>query len=267
MPARPQDAAQFHALHRDFLILPNAWDAASARMVQDAGAKAIATSSAAVAWAHGHADGHHLPIAKLVTAVEEIARVVNLPISCDAEGGYSDEPKQAAENIAALIGAGAVGVNLEDGKAAHELHVRKIAAARNAAEHAGVDLFINARVDVYLKKLAPPEEALDETLRRARAAKAAGASGVFVPAVRHEDIAAIAEAAGLPLNLMALPGLPDAAELKARGVKRLSAATSIFNAALAGAREAAEDFLRDGNAEVLWQRRGQPLEYNKLFGG
>jgi 2-methylisocitrate lyase-like PEP mutase family enzyme len=236
--------------------------------MQDAGAKAIATSSAAVAWGHGYADGHHFPIAKLVTVVEEIARVVTVPVTTDAEGGYSDDVRQSAENVTALINAGAVGVNLEDGKQPHELHVRKIEAVREAATRAGVDLFINARTDVFLKKLVSAEEAVAETLRRAAAIKSAGASGLFVPAaIKPEDIAAIAEGAGLPVNIMALPGVPNAARLKELGVKRLSAATAIFNAAMAGAREAAEDFLATGDADQLWQRRGAPPDYNKLFGG
>lgn len=266
MPARPDDAAQFHALHRDFLILPNAWDAASALLMQELGAKAIATSSAAVAWAHGYADGHHFPVAKLVDVIGEIVRVVSLPVTCDAEGGYADDPEQAAENVAALIGAGAVGVNLEDGKQPHELHVRKVEAIRSAAERAGVDLFINARTDVFLKQLVPPERAVEETLRRAQAIREAGGSGLFVPAiVKPEDIAAVAEGAQMPLNVMARPGLPPAGELKAHGVRRLSAATGIFNAAMAGAREAAVDFLATGDSESLWRRRGQPLDYNKHF--
>lgn len=268
MPARPADAAAFHDLHKTLLILPNAWDAASARVMQAAGAAAIATSSAAVAWAHGYADGHHFPAAKLVIVVEEIARAVSVPITTDAEAGYADDPKQVGENVAALIGAGAVGINLEDGREPHELHLRKVEAARNAGERAGVRLFINARTDVYLKQLAPAEQAQAETLRRAAAIKNAGASGLFVPGiVAADEIAAIVSGAGLPLNVMARPGLPKLAELKALGVKRLSAATSIFNAAMAGAREGAEDFLAQGDSDTLWQRRGAPLDYNKLFGG
>jgi 2-methylisocitrate lyase-like PEP mutase family enzyme len=267
MPARPNTAEAFHALHDDFLILPNAWDAASARVIQEAGATAIATSSAAVAWAHGYADGHHLPPAKLVAAVEEIARAVSVPITADAEGGYSDDPAVVRENITALINAGAIGINLEDGKGAHDLHLRKVEAAREAGERAGVRLFINARTDVYLKKLVAPEAALQETLRRAEGLRNAGASGLFVPTAAAGDIAAMVEGAKLPLNLMAVPGLPDAAGLRALGVKRLSAATAMFNAAYAGLREAADDFLAGGNADALWERRGQPLEYNKLFGG
>src|SRR5690606_91875 len=119
---------------------------------QEAGAKAVATSSAAVAWAHGAADGNVFSVAKLATVIEEIARAVSVPITCDAEAGYSDDPRQVGETITALVNAGAVGINLEDGKAPHDLHLRKIEAARNAAERAGVSLFINARTDVYLKQ-------------------------------------------------------------------------------------------------------------------
>lgn len=268
MPARPQDAAPFHALHKDLLILPNAWDAASARVVQDAGAKAIATSSAAVAWAHGYADGHHFPPAKLILAVEHIARAVSVPISCDAEGGYSDDPKQAAENVTAFINAGAVGINLEDGRDPHELHLRKIEAIRNAAERAGVNLFINARTDVFLKQLAPAEQAVEETLRRATGIKNAGASGLFVPGVfKAEDISAIVKGTTLPLNVIARPGVPKRAELTALGVKRLSAGTGLFNAAMAAAIDAATAFLADADSDALVARRGTPPDYNKMFGG
>src|ERR1043165_2222730 len=123
MPARPHDAETFHALHRDFLILPNAWDAGSARVMQEAGAKAVATSSAAVAWARGYADGHGLPMSILAAIVQEIARVVSVPITVDAEGGYSDDPAEVHHNIAKLIDAGGVGINIEDGKQPHELHL------------------------------------------------------------------------------------------------------------------------------------------------
>lgn len=268
MPARPQDAAVFHALHNDLLILPNAWDAASARITQDAGAKAIATSSAAVAWAHAYADGHHFPVAMLVTVVEEIARAVSVPVTTDAEGGYSDDPRGVAENVAAFIGAGAVGINLEDNRAPHELHVRKIEAARSAAERAGVNLYINARTDVYLKQLVPADRAVAETLKRAAAIRDAGASGLFVPGIVDAgEIGAVVKGAGMPVNVMARPGLPKLAELRALGVKRLSAATAIFNAAMAGVQGAAVDFLARGDSDELWQRRGSPPDYNKLFGG
>lgn len=268
MPAKPEQAATFHKLHEDLLILPNAWDAASARIVQDAGAKAIATSSAAVAWAQGYADGHHFPVENLVAVVEATARAVTIPITCDAEGGYSDDPKQAAENVAKIIDAGAVGINLEDGKQPHELHLKKIEAIRAAAEKKGVNLYINARTDVFLKALVPPEQAVEETLRRAAAIERAGGSGLFVPGIAEAaQISAVVGGTKLPLNIMARPGAPAATQLRELGVRRLSAATGLFNAAMAAAREAAEDFLRDADSEVLWQRRGSPPDYNKLFAG
>lgn len=268
MPARPNDAAIFHALHEDFLILPNAWDAASAKLTERAGAKAIATSSAAVAWAHGFADGHHLPIGKLITTIEEIARVTALPISADAEGGYADDPGQVGENIAALIGAGAVGINLEDGAQSHALHLRKIEAARAAAERTGVNLYINARTDVYLAKLVPAEAAVEEAIRRGLACKAAGASGFFVPFVmKGEEIEAIAAAVDLPLNVLSWAGVPNAAELKRLGVRRLSAGTEIARATLTTARLAAEAFLADGDSEALAARIGERINFNALMQG
>jgi 2-methylisocitrate lyase-like PEP mutase family enzyme len=265
----PSDlAGRFHALHQDLLILPNVWDAASARVVQDAGAKAIATSSAAVAWTQGYADGHHFPMDRLVTVVGDIARVIDVPLTCDAEGGYADDPAEAARNVARLIDAGAVGINLEDGKQPHELHLRKIEAIRNAAEKKGVNLFINARTDVFLKALAPPERLVEETLRRAAAIERAGASGLFVPGIADAaQIAAVVQGTKLPLNVMARPGVPPATQLRELGVRRLSAATGLFNAAMAAARSAAEDFLASGDSDALWRRRGDPPDYNKLFGG
>lgn len=268
MPARPQVAPIFHALHEDFVILPNAWDAVSAKLIERAGAKAIATSSAAVAWAHGFADGHDLPIAKLATTIEEIARVVSVPISADAEAGYAEDPKQVGENIAALIGAGAVGINLEDGREPHETHLRKIEAARAAAERAGVNLYINARTDVFLKQLAPAEQAVAETIRRGRAFKEAGASGLFAPfALKGEDIRAIAGEVDLPLNVIAMAGLPKAAELKALGARRLSAGTKIASAALAVTKAAAAAFLADGDSDALAARVGEAVNYNALIKG
>lgn len=263
-----EQAATFHKLHQELLILPNAWDAACAHIVQEAGAKAIATSSAAVAWAQGYADGHHFPVDKLIETVKAIARAVNIPITCDAEGGYSDDPKQAADNVGKLIDAGAVGINLEDGKQPHDLHLKKIEAIRAVAEKRGVNLFINARTDVMLKQLVPPEQAVEETLRRAAAIERAGGSGLFVPGIADPaQIGAVVRGTKLPLNVMARPGAPPASQLRELGVRRLSAATGLFNAAMAAAREAAEDFLRDGDSDTIWQRRGSPPDYNKLFAG
>src|SRR5262249_2800590 len=156
------------------------WDAGSARLVESLGARAIATTSAGVAWAHGYPDGDALPIARLLETVRAIARVVRVPLSVDVEGGYADDP---SEHIAALVGAGAVGINIEDGAAPPELLAKKIAQAKSAAARRGVDLFVNARTDVYLRGLVPEAERVRETLARAARYRDAGADGIFVPKV------------------------------------------------------------------------------------
>jgi len=244
-------AETFHALHRgpDILVLPNAWDAASAALMADAGAKAVATSSAAVAWAHGYPDGDALPMEKVVATVAEITRVVDAPVTCDFEGGYTDDLATLADNIARLIEAGAVGINFEDGGRDPDLHARKVEAARKAAEKAGVDLFINARTDVYLKGLAQGEAAEAETVRRAGLYAAAGASGIFVPGPSDEAlIGRLAQAIALPLNIMLLPALPPAARLQALGVRRLSSATAPFRLAYATLAKGVAAYLETGQA-------------------
>src|SRR6478609_5378339 len=140
-------AERFANMHRgaEILILPNAWDAASAAIMEDAGAKAVATSSAAVAWAHGYPDGDALPLPKLLDTISPVARVTKVPVTADIEGGYTDDLGQLAETIKAVIAAGAVGINLEDGRRDPDLHARKIETSRKAANAAGVPLFINAR--------------------------------------------------------------------------------------------------------------------------
>ncbi len=268
MPARPADAKTFQALHQgpDILILPNAWDALSARLVQDAGAKAVATSSAAVCWALGYADGHNLPQPLLRGVVETIARVISVPLTVDVEGGYADEPKAVAENVAALIDLGAVGINLEDGKGPPDLLAAKIEAVRNAAERKGVDFYINARTDVYLKRLAQGEAALEETIKRGARYKAAGASGFFVPGPADiELLATIAKSVALPLNAMARKGVPPAAELQKRGVRRLSAATALARAAYGMLPALAGDFLKSGDSDALAAPGAVAGDYNALF--
>lgn len=248
-------AAAFRQLHAPgkLLILPNAWDAGSARVIEEAGAAAIATTSSGLGWAHGYPDGNALPPAILAAAVAEIARAVGVPISVDVEGGYSDEPAAVGEVVAAVVGAGAVGINIEDGSAPPALLQAKIEAAKSAAARAGVDVFVNARIDVYLKRQAPPEQALATVLERARLYRAAGADGIFVPAL--VDLAdagrIVAAIEPLPLNLLAWGGLPPAAALRTAGVRRLSAGGAIATASLGLARRLAASFLADGRSDAL----------------
>lgn len=156
-------ATQFHQLHqRSLLILTNVADATGARLVEHLGGKAVATSSAAVAWAHGYPDGNALPLERLVSTVESIARVISIPLTVDVEAGYSDDLGRVAEVLDAVIAAGAVGINIEDGSADPELLARKIEVARQVAGKRDVQLFINARTDVYLKSLVPAEDRVAE---------------------------------------------------------------------------------------------------------
>ena len=247
-------AETFAALHggADILILPNAWDAASAAVMADAGARAVATSSAAVAWTHGYPDGDALPLAKLLATIEAVARVVAVPVTADIEGGYTDDLGQLAETIRAVIGAGAVGINLEDGRRDPDLHARKVEAARQAADANGVPLFINARTDVYLKGLAEGEAAFAEATRRAELYRTAGASGIFVPGPYDPDlIGRLAREIRLPLNIMLLPALSNAATLQALGVRRVSSATAPFRAVYSQLAKATAAFLADGDPKAF----------------
>ncbi|HEY0436062.1 MAG TPA: isocitrate lyase/phosphoenolpyruvate mutase family protein [Phenylobacterium sp.] len=244
-------AEQFAALHAgpEILVLPNAWDAASAAVMEDAGAKAVATSSAAVAWAHGYPDGDLLPLPNLLSTVSAVARVVKVPVTADIEGGYTDELGVLADTIKAVIGAGAVGINLEDGNRDPDLHARKIEAARKAAEAAGVALFINARIDTYLRRLFEGEAAQAETVRRAALYRQAGADGIFAPGPTDEAlIGRLAAAIDAPLNVMLWGGLPTSARLQDLGVRRLSSGGRPFAGAYAYLANAVKAYLADGLA-------------------
>jgi 2-methylisocitrate lyase-like PEP mutase family enzyme len=263
-------AERFRKLHEgpEVLVLPNAWDAASAAVMADAGAKAVATSSAAVAWAHGYPDGDALPIAAVCATVAEVAKAAgDLPVTADIEGGYTDDLAALSENIARVIEAGAVGINLEDGGRDPDLHARKVAAARAAADKAGVALFVNARTDVYLRGLAEGEAAFAESVRRAGLYRQAGADGIFVPGPADAElIGRLAAAIALPLNVMGWIGVPAADRLRTLGVRRLSSATNPFRVAYAAMARAVEAYLRDGDPEALARAGEGAPALQKRFG-
>ncbi len=248
--------AAFAALHAgpQMLILPNAWDAGSARVIESAGAKAIATSSAAVAWAHGFADGQFLPFETLLATVREIVKTCSVPVSADIEAAYAQDAAAAAKTVAQVIDAGAVGINIEDGNDAPDLLAKKIENLKAAAAKAGAELWVNARVDTYLRRLVPAEAAYDETVRRARLYREAGANSIFAPAFPdNAKIAQLVKDVVLPLNLLAWPGLPDGAALQAAGVRRLSAGSGIGKAVLNETLKLAKAFLAGGASEPLTQ--------------
>jgi 2-methylisocitrate lyase-like PEP mutase family enzyme len=261
----------FRQLHHGSgpLLLPNAWDAGSARLIESLGAPAIATTSAGVCWAQGYADGSTLPVATLVEVARNIARVVKVPLTVDMEAGYSDDPAAVAELAARLMDAGAVGVNLEDGASAPELLCAKAQAIKAAAAKAGVDLYINARTDVVLRGLASADGVVDEVLRRAALYRAAGCDGLFVPGLKDLQAAAriAAGTQGMPLNLMLVPGLPPVADLYQAGVRRLSAGSGITQSAMGHIGALVSSFLA-GDLQAVATQPGM-MAYgalNKLFG-
>jgi 2-methylisocitrate lyase-like PEP mutase family enzyme len=220
-------AKQFAALHVKGtpVVLYNAWDAGSAKVVLNAGAKAIATSSWAVAAAQGYEDGEELPLPLAEQIVGQIAASVDIPVTVDFEGGYSDDDRKAASNISKLLDLGIIGINFEDrvvkgeGLYAIDRQAKRIAAIRHAAEQKGIPLFINARTDVFLGNGADVNEALE----REKAYAAAGASGFFIPGLTDAgQIRRIAEEASLPVNVMVMEGVPSNDRLAKLGVARVS---------------------------------------------
>jgi 2-methylisocitrate lyase-like PEP mutase family enzyme len=270
MNARAEIAGTFHQLHQGpkLLVLPNAWDAGSARLTESLGAPAIATTSAAVAWSHGYPDGDALPVRLLVSTIAAIARVIRVPLTTDIEGGYSQDPAAVGENVAAVIDAGAVGINIEDGSGSPDLLCAKIERAKEAGARLGIDLFVNARVDVYLHNLATGPARMDETLARAKRYQAAGADGIFVPAVSDPDeIRKFASAIDLPLNVLAWPRLPPAAELAQLGVRRLSAGSGIARALWSRGAVLAKAFLSEGRSDLLMEGDMSYADINAVVAG
>jgi 2-methylisocitrate lyase-like PEP mutase family enzyme len=235
------------------LVLPNAWDAGSARLVESLGAKAVATTSAGVAWARGYPDGDALPVELLLATAREITRVVRVPVTLDIEGGYSDDPAAVGELATRLMDTGIVGINIEDGAGSPEQLAAKIEAIRRSAARAGVDLFINARCDVYLLGIASDDAAVAETAKRAALYRGAGCDGLFTPCIAAADaIKKVAAAvAPLPLNVMLMPDLPKLDALPALGVRRLSCGSAIAEGALGYARDLATALL-EGRVDSMY---------------
>jgi len=260
-------ARAFHALHQSgLLILPNAWDAGSARIIEHAGAKAIATSSAAVAWAHGYPDGEALPPDALLSTVRAIGRVVGIPVSADVEAGYAPDAEAAGAFAARVLDAGAVGVNVEDGTGTPDLLAAKIGRMKDAAAKAGIDLWINARIDVYLRRLKEGDAAYAETIARARRYREAGANSIFVPAAAEESLLAqLVRDVVLPLNVLAWPGVPPADRLKELGVRRLSAGSGIAKIVLNNVYAMTQAFLADGRSEPFNAGVLKNPEINRLM--
>jgi 2-methylisocitrate lyase-like PEP mutase family enzyme len=268
MQRQRESAEKFRALHAQgqMLILPNAWDAASAKLAEEAGAQAIATSSAALAWSHGYPDGEKLPPASFIGAVQEIVRVAKVPVSADSEMGFGDTPEGAAKFVMSLVDAGAVGINIEDRTSPPELLVAKIGAIKAAAKAKDVEIFINARTDVYLANLVSDDKRLAEAIRRGKLYAEAGADGLFVPALNDlAGIRKVVNAIDLPINILIFKATPVVAQLKQAGVRRLSAGTAIAGAAYGAAVRATKMLLDEGRYDAIFSSSADNPGFNKLF--
>jgi len=268
-------ADAFRNMHHapPMLILPNAWDAVTARLFVKAGARAIATTSAGIAATLGYADGQNVPRELMVEAFARIARVVDVPVTADIESGYADSSKGVGESIRAVIKAGAVGVNLEDSTGdpsqplfALEQQIKRIQAAREAADNANVPVVINARTDVYLANVGDVASRFGETLRRLNAYREAGADCLFVPGVTDmPTLTLLVHSVQGPLNVLVGPGMPSVADLQRIGIARLSVGSGIMRATLAVARDAAEELLQKGTYSTFLDRNIPYNEVNELM--
>ena len=236
MPELAELASRLRALHQadEPLVLPNAWDAATARAVIDAGFPAVATTSSGVSAALGYQDGEHTPADEMFNAVHRITRVAEgIPVTADIESGYRLPPAEVAKR---LLAAGAVGCNLEDtdhSSTDHRLvdatlQAERLAAFKRAARDQGVDVVLNARVDIFLRG----EPNVDEAIRRARLYVEAGADSIFPIGISDEAaIVSLVKSVAVPVNVIpAFRGGPSLARLRELGVRRVSYAGRLFRA-------------------------------------
>lgn len=244
----------FRAMHRGrILVLPNAWDVASARVIQQGGFDAIATTSAGIAFTLGYADGQRISRHEMLAVVGRIARAVVVPVTADVEAGYGERPEDAARTAREVLAAGAVGINLEDATGDDQsplldltLQVEKLKAVRE------LPIVLNARTDVFLLEVGPPEKRYDDALRRLAAFRDAGADCVFVPGVRDSaTIGRLVTDLQCPVNILAGPGSPSVPELQRLGVARVSLGSSAMRATLGLLRRVADELQSAGTYATL----------------
>jgi 2-methylisocitrate lyase-like PEP mutase family enzyme len=266
-------AETLRRLHVDgpMLVLPNAWDAGSARIYLEAGFKALATTSAGIAFSLGYPDGERISRDEMLAAVARITRRIDVPITADMEAGYGMTPNAVAETARRVIDAGAVGMNLEDrleGKQLIDfsLAVERVAAARAAAHAAGVPLVLNARTDAFEAPELRSEQRLEEAVRRGNAFREAGADSVFVPFVGDRDtIERLVQSIRAPLNVLGTPNAPTLKELATLGVRRVTFGSAPMRATLGLVRRMAREWREKGTYGTL-EAYGIPFaDLQKLF--
>jgi 2-methylisocitrate lyase-like PEP mutase family enzyme len=270
-------AEEFLAMHRGTapLVLANAWDVASARLVEEAGFPAVATTSAGVAWSLGYRDGERISRREMLDAVARIASAVRVPVTADLEAAYGPTVEDAAATARGAIEAGAVGFNIEDGTrhpakplTELELQMDRIRAARAAADSQGVHLVINARTDVFLRGVGAPESRLGEAVRRLRGYQQAGADCLFAPGVSDSGtIGALIAQLNAPLNILARSDSPSIPELGQLGVARVSLGPGVMEAALGATRELLAQLRATGSVAAFLAPAMTYREVEEMIGG
>jgi 2-methylisocitrate lyase-like PEP mutase family enzyme len=270
-------AAALRALHQgpSPLLLPTAWDVVSARLFEEAGCRALGTTSAGIAATLGYPDGERVPRDELLAVVGRIARAVAVPVTADIEAGYGDTSAAVARTARAVIAAGAVGVNLEDGTGDPEqpltdsaAQVAKIRTVREVAAAAGVPLVVNARTDVYWLAVGDAHGRFAAAVERLRAYRAAGADCLFVPGVGdRETIGRLVRAVDGPLNVLAGADTPAVAELGRLGVRRVSVGSAPVRATLGLVRRIADELLGEGTYTRMMMDAIPYAEVNQLLAG
>jgi 2-methylisocitrate lyase-like PEP mutase family enzyme len=254
-------AEAFRRMHdrSRILVLPNAWDAASARIFEDAGFSAVATTSAGVSYTAGYPDGEAIPREDMVTILRWIARAVAVPVTADIESGFGSNAREVGETVRMVIEAGAVGINLEDTIHGAErqlydlpLAIERIRAARAAAEAARVPIVINGRTDVYLLGIGDKTSRFDHAVRRLNAYREAGADCLYpIGYLDPQTIAALAKAVNGPINVIGVPGTPPVAELESLGVARVSTASGPARIAMTATHKLAAELARKGTFDIF----------------
>jgi 2-methylisocitrate lyase-like PEP mutase family enzyme len=264
-----EKAESLRRLHVEgpMLVLPNAWDAGSARVFVEAGFAALATTSAGIAFSLGYPDGERISRDEMLAAVSRITRRISVPITADMEAGYGRTPDAVAETVRRVIDAGAVGMNLEDrieGEPLLEfsLAVERVRAARAAADAAGIAFVVNARTDAF----SPDMGGLGEAVRRGNAFREAGATSVFVPFVGDRGtIEQLVQQIAAPVNILGAPNAPTLKELAGLGVRRVTFGSAPMRATLGLVRRMAREWREKGTYGTL-EAYGIPFaELQKLF--
>jgi len=251
-------AKSFLARHRapPILLLPNVWDALSARLFVEAGFDALATTSGGVAWALGYPDGEAVPWAEVVAATARIVRTARVPVTADIEAGYGATPAEVSGHVAEIIQTGVVGINLEDGLHGPIRNIEdalaRLRSAREAARKEGVPIVLNARCDIYHLQHGEEKTRFGATVERCKAYLAAGADCVYPFGLRDPaTIAELVRAVAGPVNITGRPGMPDASALERLGVARVTIASAPTLVAMSAIRKLASEFRATGSFEIL----------------